>query len=369
MEQNIQFLLSFSLSFGSSLVFTNSIIRVAERKKLFDDNNSLKRHLERVCSLGGIAIFSAFWIAFIAAASAVLPPMLGWLLAGSFILFLTGVNDDLVGLPALRRLGIQIGVATLLFACGVRVSFLPGIESELPLWVSYILTIGMMGAIVNAYNFIDGINGLAGGLAMIASIAYAGIFLYAGNYDLVCLSLALAGSVAGFLRFNFGNAKIFMGDNGSTFIGIVLSFLTILFLGKEIQDQLSPVVSPAIALSFLFVPVVDMLKVIVGRLRCGKSPFRGDRTHIHHVFDKKGYGQRSTCFYLFGWTVLVIVFSLFLLPDNFYLAIGLLLIVGGVPYAILNTLKHPSTEKKTMLKVTDIKGKRNIQRIGTANQQ
>lgn len=329
-----------------SAVFTFSIIDLAKKRNLFESNSSLKLHTEQVCSLGGISIFSAFWIALCLFGQGLTEPSTAYLFVGSFLLFLTGVKDDLVGLPPLRRLGIQVSVAALLFFGGVQLTHLPGLSNALPPFVSFSLTILLIGAVVNAFNFIDGVNGLSGGLAVIAALAFSVLFYLAGAYEFSLMALSLSGAVAGFLIFNFGKAKVFMGDNGSTFIGIMLSFLLIVFLRPEVQATAVEFVSPGIVAALLFVPMLDMVKVVIGRMARGKSPFRGDLTHIHHLLRVKGFSAPQICCALYTWNILVVVLSFYLLPQNIYISILCILIVGTTPYIMLNFFSDKAEERR-----------------------
>lgn len=336
----------FFLAFGSSVVLTVSIIDLARKKELFDANNSLKLHAEQVCSLGGIAIFSAFWITIGLAGERAFFTELGCLFAGSFLLFLTGVKDDLVNMSAFVRLLVQVGVASLLFWGGFRLQYLPGTDLLLPVAASYFLTILLIGAIVNAYNFIDGINGLAGGLAMVASLSLALLFSIAGQQTYTLLSLALAGAAGGFLVFNFGRARIFMGDNGSTFIGIALTCLCLLFLQTGAGEQFGPERAPFILAGILVLPVADMMKVILGRLLRGKSPMKGDRTHIHHLLQSAGLRQKTISILLYCWSFIVAVFFIFYLPESVYLSIVAVVVASIFPYLLMNVTRVAARSKK-----------------------
>ncbi len=345
---------SFPISLIVSLLFTLSIIDLANRKKIFDGNNSLKHHLERVCSLGGISIFSSFWIAISIVSEVHGIVAFNYLFVGAFIVFLTGVKDDLVGISAIARLAIQVGVASLMFAGGVRLTYLPGLEVEVPVFASYFLTVFLIGAVVNAYNFIDGINGLAGGLAIISALAFAMLFYFSGMGEYAVLALALAGAVFGFLWFNFGRAKIFMGDNGSTFIGLLLSFFTVVFFQNHARVGGGIACPPLVVFSFLAVPLVDLAKVVLGRVSRGCSPFKGDRTHIHHLMLNAGFGQRSICWALYTWSAVVIAVSFVLLPQNIVIGGLALLLAGSLPYLLLNIFSKTKKEKQH-LRVTATK--------------
>ena len=329
-------IIAFPITLGISVLFTLSIIDLARKKQLFDGNNKLKRHIEKVCPLGGVSIFSAFWIGVCLTAGFNGSVTISYLFAGAFILFLTGVKDDLVGIPALKRLMIQIGIASLLFIGGLRLTYIPGLEIELPLFASYFLTIFLIGTIVNAYNFIDGINGLAGGLAMISTLGFAVLYYTSGLENYALMALVLAGAVGGFLVFNFGKAKIFMGDNGSTFIGVMLSFFTITFLQNHLINGGMIEWSPVVLVAILIVPLLDMLKVILSRLSRGISPFMGDRSHIHHLLLNAGLKQNTACFILYGWSIFAIFIASNLLPQNIILGSLLLFLIACLPYAAIN---------------------------------
>ncbi|HFA51397.1 MAG TPA: undecaprenyl/decaprenyl-phosphate alpha-N-acetylglucosaminyl 1-phosphate transferase [Bacteroidetes bacterium] len=328
-----------------SLVFTVSIIDLARKLKLYDANNHLKQHREKVCSLGGISIFAAFWISACLFLKFNGSGVARFLFIGAFILFLTGVKDDLVGIPALKRLLVQIGVASLMFWGGLRLTYLPGFDIELPIVISYLLTTLLIGAIVNAYNFIDGINGLAGGLAAISSLAFAFLFHFSGLENLAVMALALSGSIFGFLYFNFRQAKIFMGDNGSTFIGVMLSFFAISFFQNHALNGGPIEWQPALVPAILIVPMFDMLKVIGGRMMKGASPFKGDRKHVHHLFLNAGAGQDAACYVLYVWNISVILFSLKWLSNNFVIGLLMVALFGCLPYIGLYFFSKYKKEK------------------------
>jgi UDP-GlcNAc:undecaprenyl-phosphate/decaprenyl-phosphate GlcNAc-1-phosphate transferase len=178
-------------------------------------------------------------------------------------------------------------------------------------------------------------------------VAFAWVFYEAGAMKEVMIAIGLAGSVLGFWFFNFGNAKIFMGDNGSTFIGIVLTYLTITYFESTLQAGFKGTISPFIAGAILLIPLADMMKVVLGRVFRGVSPFRGDHTHIHHTLNKIGASHRTICLILYGWNALVIIFSLILLPQDFYLANTSLLFIAGLPYLGISLSERILKDSKT----------------------
>ena len=168
---------------------------------------------------------------------------------------------------------------------------------------------------INAYNCIDGINGLAGGLAMINALVFGLMFWYIGSINMAIMAFALAGALFGFLHFNFGKAKIFMGDNGSTVVGFVLAIFAIQYM--NIQPNLAETTAlPAIVFSIIFIPMVDFLKVIFTRMLRGKSPFYPDRTHIHHQFLSLGLSHKSVCYILYSINIMMIITIMFFGSQN-----------------------------------------------------
>jgi UDP-N-acetylmuramyl pentapeptide phosphotransferase/UDP-N-acetylglucosamine-1-phosphate transferase len=192
--------------------------------------------------------------------------------------------------------------------------------------------------IVNAMNLIDGVDGLAAGVGSIASFAFAYWFFLTEDMPLALLAVALAGSLLGFLVFNFNPAKIFMGDSGSLIIGIVLYVLAvnmIEFDQRRLPEQLIGVSKPVLAMSILCYPLIDTLRVFVLRILRGRSPFSADKNHIHHKLLSFGFSHRKTVIILYCYVVFII-FLTFLMPRNSpNIAF---LIVGGTAYTMAQAI-------------------------------
>lgn len=149
------------------------------------------------------------------------------------------------------------------------------------------------------------------------------------------LSLTLAGAASGFLVFNFGKAKIFMGDNGPTFIGVILTYFSLLLFQPETTAFWGGQKTLLIFGGIQIVPLTDMVKVILGRLLHGKSPLRGDRTHIHHLLQATGLRSSMICWLLYKWSVIVSVCVIFWLPENVYFAFPIFIIAAAIPYFLV----------------------------------
>ncbi|WP_187774405.1 glycosyltransferase family 4 protein [Lolliginicoccus suaedae] len=242
------------------------------------------------------------------------------LLAGAVIV-LVGVIDDRWGLDALTKFVGQITAAGMLVLLGVSwyVLYLPGTTLVLDQLQSAGLTVFLTVLIVNAMNFVDGLDGLAAGLGLIAAIALAafsvGLLLDQGGdvsvYPPAMLAAALAGACLGFLPHNFQPARIFMGDSGSMLIGVMLAAISTSASGKISLDLYGPrdllgLYAPLIlVLAVLFVPFLDLLLAVIRRTRAGRSPFSPDKMHLHHRLLEIGHSHRRVVLVIYSWVALL----------------------------------------------------------------
>lgn len=252
-----------------------------------DQPGKRKVHQQPIVRVGGIAIFAGTCLTIVMALLSGSPanssvtehlPILGILLGGAGF-FLIGLADDVFQLSPFLRLFLQGIVACLSWALGVRVEVLPvpfvGTISTGVL--SLPLTFLWLAGMANAINWIDGLDGLAGGVSAIAAITFSVICWQMQNPFLAIVALALAGSLVGFLRYNINPARIFMGDGGSYFIGFMLAAI-----GAMNLTPAATLTQAALPFWVLAVPMADMVRVIVSRLKEGKSPFFADQRHLHH---------------------------------------------------------------------------------------
>jgi UDP-GlcNAc:undecaprenyl-phosphate/decaprenyl-phosphate GlcNAc-1-phosphate transferase len=282
-------ILTFALGFMIVFITIPPILRVAKAKKLFDNKDDRKNHIGIIPPLGGIAIFLGFIFSSIIFTDGYSSLTLKYLIASSILMFFIGLKDDLMNMSAKSKIILQILAVLLLYAYGgVRITDCQGLFglNEVNNAFSLIITTFVMLAIINSFNLIDGIDGLASGLAIVASILLGTWFFLAGHFQLSVISFALAGSLSSFFIFNvFGKSKkLFMGDTGSLIVGLIIATLVIKFNELNIQKNLaySLHAAPAISFSLVIVPLIDTLRVITIRLMNKKSPFAADRNHIHH---------------------------------------------------------------------------------------
>lgn len=329
-----------------SIVFIPQIIKVSEKKMLFDmPDNERKFHTNIVPRLGGTGIFFAY---IIPACVLMQPDSFGnWnnIIAAFLMLFITGLIDDLRSLNATKKFAAQFLPAIIaVYIADVRVMSFHGLLGigELPYWFSIAFSIVGCIFITNAFNFIDGVDGLAAGIGLVCSLA-VGILLASINHTVAAImAFSLTGALAGFLKFNFPPAKIFMGDTGSLPIGYTISVLCIIMVnamndnhpvpGSLVHSQQSALV---IAIGVLFIITVDSFRVFIARILKGVSPFRGDRNHIHHYLLDAGFSQVQTVLILTIAHIIVIGIAYFLQDKNPNLVIGIIFAVNAAAFIML----------------------------------
>ena len=272
------------------------IIRIARINKLFDIPDERKTHTYSVSSLGGVGIVSGLSISLLLVSDfKVGDSEFQYYLACIFIIFILGVIDDIFVLRAWKKVLGQILVASLLTAkAHLLISNLFGLGgiNEISSTFSYILTFFTIILVINSFNLVDGIDGLAATLGLVSSFAFGLFFYINDNLGYAILGFAMAGSLMAFLMFNFPPAKIFMGDSGSMLIGLVNVILLIKFIESGSTAKNYPVSSPiAVGFGVLLVPLLDVLRVFIIRLTKGVSPFAPDRNHLHHLLLNKGFSH------------------------------------------------------------------------------
>lgn len=348
--------LALVLAYWVSVRMYPVIILLSRKKKLMDVPGMRSAHTSQVPTFGGAGIFIAFTILSMTFCALMhCPPealkRLLALMAAISILFFLGVKDDMVGLAPTKKFGGQIVAAGLvILAGGVRILSLEGIFGigELPYLASVLFTGFVILLVVNAYNLIDGIDGLAGSIALIANVVFGGFFLMNGNPSSAVQAFVLAGALLGFLRFNLSGAqRIFMGDSGSLFVGFLLAYQAVLLLNS---NQASPggalfTNAPVFVLCLLSLPLLDTLRVFILRVLSGKSPFTADRNHIHHRLLDMGLGHKQASALLCFKTLLVLAMGWMLkdIPINGHLA--LMVSLGSCVY--LGPLSYKAWRDKT----------------------
>lgn len=305
-------------SFVIALLTLPVIINFSLSKNLVDVPGRRKVHKKITPSLGGVAIFLGFitssliWIDFDSWG------LIKFVLVALFVVFFIGVRDDLVPLRWIVKLLGQIMAASLLiFLFELRIHSLYGVfgVTELPLWLSYTLTYFTIIVITNSFNLIDGLDGLAALLGIISLLAFSAWFFYVKDLVFATLAMAMAGSVGAFLIYNWEPSKIFMGDTGALVIGLLLAVFTIRFMElnyalKNTELQLGSTI--AIATSIIIIPLIDTLRVFILRISKGQSPFKPDKSHVHHALLRFGFSHSKTAVILGSVQIFCITIALIL---------------------------------------------------------
>jgi UDP-GlcNAc:undecaprenyl-phosphate/decaprenyl-phosphate GlcNAc-1-phosphate transferase len=318
----VRMLFGFVLAAGFSLLLTPWVIKLARFVGAIDQPGERKAHSHPMPRLGGVAVFLSCFISFGLVALLDRPLLSGsWIFSSEgglfglclFIVMLLGFWDDLRSLKPFQKFGVQVLLSSVVYIAGFRVSAVmnPFGGGWLDVHaVDYPLTVLWIVGVTNALNLIDGLDGLAAGVATIAAFTILPIALLWGDTGTAVLAVILAGALIGFLRYNFNPAKIFLGDSGSLFIGFMLAVLSIksstkstttfalvipiLALGLPIMDTLLSMIR-----RFLhsFLPSEAKDSSIVGRL---KTIFSPDKSHIHHRLLARGLSHRTAVLVLYG---------------------------------------------------------------------
>ncbi|NNK81088.1 MAG: undecaprenyl/decaprenyl-phosphate alpha-N-acetylglucosaminyl 1-phosphate transferase, partial [Flavobacteriales bacterium] len=295
-------ILGFITAFFIVLLATPSLIKVAKLKRLVDEpSEERKLHISSIPTIGGIIIFAGFIFAY----SLWFPSedrnyfydpyndllsafdQFKYMIASLLILFFIGVKDDIIGTaPLYKLMGHMLVAFILVLMADVRIESMHGIFGYdiLPDWVSILLSVFTYIVIVNGFNLIDGVDGLAAGVGFIACSFFAVWFYMGGDIPLTLLASCMAGALFGFLIFNFHPARIFMGDSGSMLIGAVMSVLAIRMIEHDtslLPELIRGIPTPVLAMTILSYPLVDTLRVFLLRAINGNSPFTADKNHIH----------------------------------------------------------------------------------------
>ena len=316
MENIILIIVGFLVAAFMGQIIIPRILVISLRKRLFDIPDERKVHIHPVPRLGGVTFYPTILF--------VLCIIMSWriisghlpnqiftmeitsemlaLIAGLTLLYITGIGDDLVGVRYYKKLFVQIFSAAFFPLSGLYINNFYGLFGvyAIPTFIGIPLTILLIVFITNAINLIDGIDGLASSICVVALSTFGLIFAFDRLWIFSLLSFTCVGVLIPFFIYNvFGNAergkKIFMGDTGSLTLGYILSFLVIqycMYEGVKIIPGYCGSIN--VALSILLVPCLDVIRVVIGRIQRHQSPFLPDKTHIHHKFMAMGFSARHS---------------------------------------------------------------------------
>jgi UDP-GlcNAc:undecaprenyl-phosphate/decaprenyl-phosphate GlcNAc-1-phosphate transferase len=330
------YVILFSISLLLSFLLTPLVRKRAIAWGAIDVPDDGRRiHLRPTPRLGGIAIYCAFLLTLLCV------PLLGNLVSQSFrtnlpklaailvpatLIFLFGTYDDFKGSTATQKIIVQAIAGAILYAFGFRIDALSspfGGTWELAVYISLPLTVLWVIVITNAFNLIDGVDGLAAGASGFALLSILFFSIAQGNPEVSLIAVVLLGAVLGFLRFNFNPATIFLGDSGSLFLGFMAAALSIVGSQKG-----STIIAIAIPLVSFGLPVVEAGLSLVRRFLGGDSLLAGDRGHIHHMLLRRGLTQRQVVIVLYAICAVFSLFGLMLLNPQRSLAALIFFVIG-----------------------------------------
>jgi UDP-N-acetylmuramyl pentapeptide phosphotransferase/UDP-N-acetylglucosamine-1-phosphate transferase len=307
-------LLTASVSFIISFLAIPVVMQIAEQKKLFDVPDERKVHTHAVTSLGGVGMFAGFLLAALLSIQGYLNPEFQYFFAAALVIFFLGLKDDLVVLSASKKfIGQVVAASIIIHLGGIRLDSMHGLFGfdQLPEAFALALTYLTIIVVINSFNLIDGIDGLAASLGTMTMLIFGTYFYMVGFQAYALLAYSLCGSLIAFLIFNHHPAKIFMGDSGSLMIGLINSILVIKFINVASDPAIAIPIESAAAIGFsiMIVPLLDTLRVFAIRIFKGCSPFTPDRNHVHHLLMNWGFGHAVITLLCVGLNIGFVIFA------------------------------------------------------------
>lgn len=310
--------IALSSAFAWSIVTVSvpSILKIAEVKHLMDSPNTRSSHKAPIPTLGGVAIFVGLLLSLTIWVGIDEINGLQYVLGATTLIFFTGLKDDmLVMAPGKKLIAQLLASATIILGIDLQLDNFYGIlgVDGLSSWFSFPFTLFVFVLITNAYNLVDGIDGLASVLGIIASSFFGGWFFIAGHVDYAILAFITVGALVAFIRYNFSvKQKIFLGDTGSLIIGVLCATMSLQFInlnGQAAGADYYLYNAPLIVIAILGVALFDILRVFIIRLYRKKSPFHPDRNHVHHLLIDLNISHRKVTLLLGVGNVLLILFA------------------------------------------------------------
>lgn len=318
------------------------LVRLGHRLRLFDSADSRKTHTGYVSRLGGLSFFPVILFAL-----GITFALMQWLVPGSFsqhffttphpyvhtqyfiftaclvLMYLIGAWDDLGKTGYATKFAFQFFCGLLVVLSGIHVSELEGFLGldTIPHAISLVISVILISVLINSFNLIDGMNGLASGLGILASATMTVLFHLRGIFIFAAISAVVLGCLSAFFYYNvFGignpnNRKhIFMGDTGSLVIGFALALLAMRYAVRGENPGRIPAESTLVVFSVFMVQAIDLVKVMAQRIIKGKNPFMPDRNHIHHALLEAGFSRGKTLAMILGLSSLIIVSNFMMVP-------------------------------------------------------
>ncbi len=349
------------IAFGIVFISIPTILTVANTKNLYDEPSGRRVHKKKTPTLGGLAIFFGIALTFLIYADMFEQINIPFLIPAALIIFSIGIKDDiLVTAPIMKLLG-QFFTAFIIVGLGkVSITDFHGFFGLNPDPVfSFIFSILFFVFIINGFNLIDGVDGLASVTGIITISSFTAWFYINNNETMSVLGVIIIGSLIAFTYYNMFSKrqKIFMGDTGSLLIGFFVAFFAIMFMESNVQEQkafntINMTSAPSVAFGVMIVPIIDTLRVFLYRISRGKSPFQADKTHVHHRLLALGFSHITISLMIGALNIVFVIIS-FSLKDFGTLKLLLVNLISGwiffqIPSVILG-IKRKKTFKQLKL--------------------
>lgn len=372
-------ILIFSISYLTCIYLIPYVCQIGLQFNVLDKKEERKLNFNNQVRLGGLSIIIPFYLSIFLSYLTnsfnyellnldfgQVTPLIIVIIAGSLSFYTLGLFDDLFSLSPFLRLAIQIIIILILISFGLIIDingFLEKINishnSNFEYTLSILLTVILIAGIINSFNWIDGLDGLASGVTCIVSLGYLVICLLEANSMVAIFAASIAGASLGFLKYNFHPSKIIMGDGGSYFIGFMNAIIGLMTLCPFENSSLINLSFDKAYLIFsfdnlyilfivLFLPLFDMFIVILRRIFNGKSPFYPDRTHLHHLFFDKGLSQKRTVIFIYSVTQFCVCIAINLnnFPGNYSLILYSLIFLVVMSFLIFPKSDLKWSQKK-----------------------
>ncbi len=339
------YLTSFIVSFLFVLAVTPFLIKMGIKHGFVDKVDQRKIHQGVIPRIGGIGISVGtlfplfllyFYNNFVSRALFGSIENVVVIIFGGLSISIMGLFDDIKGLPAKFKFLFQIALAIIAIYCGFSINAMSTPWGVIQLgWVGHVITVLWIVGIINAFNLIDGMDGLSSGVSFFACITIMSLSIVNGYMFVALVSAALAGAVVGFLVYNFNPAKIFMGDAGSMFIGYVLAVLSL-----KNQSKGHTIVSMLVPIIAMGLPILDTTLAFLRRFLRNQSIFSADKQHIHHILLSKGLNQRKVVFMLYGISVVFTALAMLLIFQKDIEAFLVIVVFSIVIFVIVSKLGY-----------------------------
>ncbi|MEN9884318.1 MAG: hypothetical protein RLZZ420_1535 [Bacteroidota bacterium] len=368
------------VSFSISFFMIPVIIKLTHRRQLLDFPGIRKIHQIPTPSMGGIALFASLLITLLLSVDFKNSPQIPGFLTAFTIIFFVGLKDDILFFsPAKKFAGQLLAVLLLAYQGYYQLNSFDGFLGigMLSPAISFLFTTITMLVIINAFNLIDGVDGLAATLGISATLFLGILFWFQGDKTHALIAFVLAASLLAFLIYNWSPAKIFLGDTGSLLIGLINAVLVVRFISTRsaISQDTDFSTAPAVGIALLIIPMADMLRLVIIRMFHGSSPFEPDMQHFHHLLLRKGLTHRQVTLFILGLNSLFVIYAFsfqhfgntILIISMFVIALIVIFIVNSVSFKSKSNFRQYPAEKEEIQTFTRIVSSDSFEELNTLN--